>query len=171
MAGFNNRNKNEEDIPPMGMPEMGQPYYDQNQPQNGGMQDPYNNYQDYNQQQYPEQGFDQGYEQQNMPDTERFEEIAEAIINEKWNELIKDINKVVEWKERTDTQLKRIEQEIMNLKERFESLHKGVLGKVGEYDQNLTNVGTEIKAMQMAFKKIMPTFVENVNKLERLAKK
>ena len=107
---------------------------------------------------------------ESSPDTERFEEIAEAIINEKWNELIRDINKVIEWKERTDTQIKRIEQEIVNLKERFESLHRGVLGKISSYDQNLTNVGTEIKSMQMAFKKILPTFTENVNKLERLAR-
>ena len=57
-----------------------------------------------------------------------------------------------------------------NLKERFESLHKGVLGKITEYDQNLTNVGTEIKAMEKVFQNILPTFTENVNKLERVMK-
>ena len=99
---------------------------------------------------------------------QRVEEIAEAIIDEKWNELIKDINKVVEWKERTDTEIKRLGQEIINLKERFESLHKGVLGKITEYDNNLSNVGSDIKAMEMTFQKIMPTFTENINKLDRL---
>lgn len=101
---------------------------------------------------------------------ERIEEIAEAIIDEKWNELIRDINKVIEWKERTDGEIKRIVQEIINLKERFESLHKGILGKITEYDQNLSNVGSEIKAMQMAFQKILPTFTENVNKLDRIVR-
>ncbi len=101
---------------------------------------------------------------------ERVEEIAEAIIDEKWNELIKDINKVIEWKERTDMELTRIQQDIANLKERFEALHKGILGKITEYDQNLTNVGTDIKAMEMTFQKILPTFTENVNKLDRLVK-
>ena len=127
---------------------------------------------------YPDQNMSQG----NFPDNqfqqsfgaddtkERVEEIAEAIIDEKWNELIKDINKVIEWKERTDTELKRMGQEIINLKERFESLHTGILGKITEYDQNLTNVGSEIKAMEMAFQKILPSFTENVNKLDRLVK-
>jgi hypothetical protein len=101
---------------------------------------------------------------------ERIEEIAEAIIDEKWNEILRDINKVVEWKERTDGEIKRIQQEIIDLKERFDQLHKGVLGKISEYDQNLTNVGTQIKAMDMVFQKILPTFTENVNKLDRLAK-
>ncbi|MBR9699684.1 hypothetical protein GOV09_04465 [Candidatus Woesearchaeota archaeon] len=101
---------------------------------------------------------------------ERVEEIAEAIIDEKWNNLMKDINKVIEWKEQTETVLNTVIQEIKNLKERFESLHKGILGKISEYDQNLTNVGSEIKAMEMAFQKILPTFTENVNKLERYTK-
>ena len=52
----------------------------------------------------------------------------------------------------------------------FETLHKGILGKVGEYDQNLTNLGAEIKAMEKVFSKILPTFTENVNELSRLAK-
>ncbi len=101
---------------------------------------------------------------------ERIEEIAEAIIDEKWNVLVKDINKVIEWKERSDNELKRLSQEIVNLKERFESLHKGVLGKISDYDQNLSNVGTEIKAMEKVFQNVLPTLTESIHKLERLSK-
>ena len=132
----------------------------------------------------PEQGYaaypDQSAENFSVPQygtpvggddiKERVEEIAEAIIDEKWNELIKDINKVIEWKEKTETEINTIEQEIANLKERFESLHRGVLGKITEYDNNLANVGSEIKAMDMVFKKILPTFTENVQKLERITR-
>jgi len=125
---------------------------------------------------YQEPAAQQPYVQEPAPaispeDTSgRIEEVAEAIIDEKWNELVKDINKVIEWKERTDGELKRIQQEITGLKERFETLHRGVLGKISEYDQNLHAVGSEIKAMEMAFKNVLPTFTENVNKLERLTK-
>lgn len=103
-------------------------------------------------------------------DKERIEEVAEAIIDEKWNELLKDINKMIEWKEKTESRLLRIEQDITNLKANFESLHKGILGKISEYDQNLVDVGTEIKAMEKVFQKVLPTFTENVNKLSRLTK-
>lgn len=122
--------------------------------------------------QYPDSGYGQYQQPYPVQDDirERVEEIAEAIIEEKWNELIKDINKVIEWKERTDAEIKKIQQEIIHLKERFESLHQGVLGKVSEYDKNLINVGTEIKAMEMAFQKILPTFAESINKLERITK-
>ncbi|MCK5140379.1 MAG: hypothetical protein KAK00_00840 [Nanoarchaeota archaeon] len=157
-----------------GQPDMGQPP-DMNQQgidQMQGGQDPYG-------QQYADQGrndmnFSSPESQQPLAPQdnirEKVEEVAEAIIDEKWNELMKDINKIVEWKERTDTEIKKIEQEIIHLKERFESLHKGILGKITEYDQNLTNVGSEIKAMEKVFQNILPTFTENVNKLERITK-
>ncbi len=106
--------------------------------------------------------------QQMVDDKERIEQIAEAIIDEKWNDLIKDINKIMELNKETESKLTKMEVEIKNLRENFDSLHKGVLGKITEYDQNLVNVGTEIKAMEKVFQKILPTFTENINKLSRL---
>ncbi|MBS3098135.1 hypothetical protein J4209_05055 [Candidatus Woesearchaeota archaeon] len=103
-----------------------------------------------------------------LGEKDRVEEIAEAIIDEKWNELLQDINKVVEWKERTEARITRLEQEMRDVKSSFDSLHKGILGKISEYDQNLVNVGTEIKAMEKVFQKILPTFTENVNRLSRI---
>jgi DNA-binding transcriptional MerR regulator len=99
-----------------------------------------------------------------------FEEIAESIIDEKWEELMKNLDKVVSWKEETETRLVKIEQQISDIKERFDELHKGILGKVGEYDETLKSVGSDIKAMDAAFKKILPTFTENVGELSRITK-
>lgn len=101
-------------------------------------------------------------------DREKIEQIAEAIIDEKWNELVKDINKVMELNRKTESRLVKMEGDIKNLKDNFENLHKGILGKITEYDKNLVNVGTDIKAMEKVFQKILPTFTENVNKLSRL---
>jgi DNA-binding transcriptional MerR regulator len=101
---------------------------------------------------------------------ERIEEIAEAIIEEKWSELVKNVNKIIDWKEKTETRIAQLEQKMADLRNDFETLHTGVLGKVGEYDQNLTNLGAEIKAMEKVFSKILPTFTENVNELSRLSK-
>lgn len=100
----------------------------------------------------------------------QIEEIAEAIIEEKWNELIKNVNKIIEWKERTETKISQLEQKFKDLKSDFDNLHSAVLGKVGEYDQNLTNIGAEIKAMEKVFQKLLPTFTENVSELSRLSR-
>ena len=102
---------------------------------------------------------------------ERIEEIAEAIIDEKWNEIIKSINKIIDWKERTEGQIKKIEQRMEDMQTNFENLNKGVLGKIGEYDKNITNLGVEIKAMERVFQKIIPNLTENVHTLEKLTQK
>jgi hypothetical protein len=74
----------------------------------------------------------------------------------------------VEWKDKTETRIASIEQGVKDLKSEFDSLHRGVLGKIGEYDQNIVNIGTEIKAMERVFQKVLPTFTENVNELTRV---
>jgi len=101
---------------------------------------------------------------------ERIEEIAEAIIDEKWNEIVKSINKIIDWKDRTETKITRIEQIMSDLRRDFDNLTKGVLGKIGEYDQNLSNIGSEIKAMDQVFQKVLPSLTENVHALDQIAK-
>jgi hypothetical protein len=103
-------------------------------------------------------------------DRERIEEVAEAIIDEKWEEFIKNLNKVIEWKDRTEAKVAQLEQQFKDLQNNYDNLHKAVIGKIGEYDQNIVNVGVEIKAMERVFQKILPTLTDNVNELSRLTK-
>lgn len=103
-------------------------------------------------------------------DSDYIEKIAEAIIEEKWNVLSKHISKIVEWKDKTETKINKIEQELVDMKKNFESLHSSILGKVSEYDHNIVNLGVEIKAMEKVFQKILPTLTDSVNELSRLSK-
>lgn len=107
-------------------------------------------------------------QQQEFAPNERIEEIAESIINEKWENLMKDIGKMVEWKNKVENRVTSMEQEIKDLKNDFDNLHKAIISKVGEYDQNILNVGTEVKAMEKVFQKVLPRMTENVNELSRI---
>ncbi len=98
------------------------------------------------------------------------EEIVETMIEEKYNEMAKEFGRVNEWKERTDERLARIEQNLMDLRDEFQKLHAALVGKISEYDQNILNVGTEIKAMEKVFQKVLPTFTQNINELSRITK-
>ncbi len=104
------------------------------------------------------------------PALERIEEIAEAIIDEKWNDLVKTINKIIDWKDRTENVIVKIQSDFENLRKDYDNLTKGVLGKVGEYNQNISNIGVEIKAMEKVFEKVLPLFTENVHTLDRITK-
>lgn len=97
------------------------------------------------------------------------EEIAEAIINEKWQDVEKEFGKLSEWKEDVNTKIIQLTQRVDDLKTSFDSLHKTMLGKIGEYDENLTQVGTEIKAMEKVFSKVLPSLTDSVNKLQRFS--
>ncbi len=117
--------------------------------------------------QMPGMEFPQPQEQEEVS-KESVEEMIETIIDEKWEELMKNINKIIEWKNKADAKVASLEQEFKDLKADFDKLHNAILGKIADYDQNIINVGTEIKAMEKVFQQIIPTFTENVNELSRL---
>ncbi len=96
------------------------------------------------------------------------EELIEAIIDEKWSELVKSVNKIVEWKEAMDAQIQKMDQRMEDLKGQFDKVHEGILGKVAEYDKNILEVGAEVKAMEKVFSKVLPVFTENVAELSRI---
>ena len=99
---------------------------------------------------------------------DRVEEITEAIVDEKWKELTKNMERLNEWKDKVEHKLTSIEQQIEGIKENFATLHQGVLGKVGEYDKNIGDLGVEIKAMEKVFKEVLPTLTDNVNELSSI---
>ncbi len=102
---------------------------------------------------------------------ERIQEIAEAIIDEKWSSLLESITSIADWKEKTEGRLVKIEVQMQELKDNFDRLHEGVIGKISEYDKGIQNIGVEIKALEKVFQKILPGFVENVNELSRITQR
>jgi hypothetical protein len=101
-------------------------------------------------------------------DTGRIEELAEAIIEEKWTDLMENINRIVEWKEKTDARITQLETTMKSIKDDFDKVHTSVLEKVGEYDKHIGDVGTEVKALEKVFQKVLPGFIENVSELSRI---
>ncbi len=98
------------------------------------------------------------------------EELVEAIIDEKWNILVKDIKKIVEWKNSVNSKIISLEQKFDDLKLEFDKLHTAILSKIDDYDKNITNVGAEVRAMEKVFGKVLPVFTENVSELSRISK-
>jgi hypothetical protein len=84
---------------------------------------------------------------------------------------VKDINKVIEWKVKADSRLTQMEQQINDMKDQFDKLHNALIGKIGEYDKNMLEVGAELQAMEKVFSKVLPQFVDNVNELSRITDK
>ncbi|MBT4538785.1 hypothetical protein HOI26_02605 [Candidatus Woesearchaeota archaeon] len=101
----------------------------------------------------------------------RIEEIAGTMIDQKWDEMLREVQKIIAWKERVESQQKRLQMEVEKLKEDFKTLHHGVLGKLEDYDHRMQDVGTELKAVGKVFKDVVPEFVDNVKILSSMAGK
>ena len=165
----NRNSQNPPEMPPMPIDQTN-PYDNPGgyAPQQQGRNYPDMQYQDQMAMPQQEQQFQQ---QPQMEQNDGVEETVEAIIEEKWKDLLKEISKIKEWKEKTDATINRVQQELQDLKTSVDSLNRNILSKVSDYDQNIKNVGVDIKAMEQVFQKILPQFTDNVNKLARITDK
>lgn len=105
-----------------------------------------------------------------LGDSSSQEELIEAIIEEKWEELLKDLSKLAEWKNTMTHKVLILEQKFEDLRREFDKVHSVIISKVDDYDKNISNVGAEIKAMEKVFSKVLPLFTENVAELAKITK-
>ncbi len=101
---------------------------------------------------------------------EMIEETIERVIDEELHKLTSSVKKVIVWKEKVENEIAALKEDILNLKDGFDRLEKRVLGKINDYDKNILDVSSEIKALEKVFQKITPKLVNNVNELSRIAK-
>ena len=99
------------------------------------------------------------------------EEIAESIVGEKWDELIRGVGDLKLWKEKIDTDLSGVKQEIVRVQNRFENLQKAILGKVSEYGEGIQDLGAEIKALEKVLGNIIAPLTKNIKDLEKVTNK
>ena len=98
------------------------------------------------------------------------EAVVEQIIEEKWQELQKDLGKINEWKDMVGSRVDKLEQSMTDMKMDLDGLHKAIVARIGEYDKTLMDVGTEIKAMEKVFQKVLPELTGNIQELSRITK-
>ncbi|MBW2986777.1 hypothetical protein KY333_05395 [Candidatus Woesearchaeota archaeon] len=118
----------------------------------------------------PARSFPKFSEPQAAAPSENMEELAESIVEEKWDAFMKELAKVNDWKSKTETRVSKLEQNIKDLKDDVENLHKAIVSKISDYDKNLLDVGTEIKAMEKVFQKVLPELTGSVSELSRITK-
>lgn len=101
---------------------------------------------------------------------EQIEQIAEAIIGEKWDKLTKNVGDLVSWREHVQLEVDSVKQETLRVNERIENLQSAVIGKVSEYNKTLTEVNSEMQALSKVFEKILQPLTTNIKDLARITK-
>ena len=119
-----------------------------------------------------DKNFNQNNSNMNITNTNQSgnEELIEAIIEEKWENLLQDLSKLAEWKNITTQKVTAMEQQVQDLRREFDKVHSVIISKIDDYDKNMSNVGAEVKAMEKVFSKVLPLFTENVAELSKITK-
>ena len=101
-------------------------------------------------------------------EAENIEEIAEAIVEEKFKRAMEDFGDFNTFRERVRTEIVSMKQEMLRMQSRFDSLQQAVVGKVQDYDKNIQDVGVEIKALEKVLQKIIHPLSSNVRELSKI---
>ena len=101
-------------------------------------------------------------------DMEAVHQIVEAIINERWDDFMGSVGNIALWKERTERELISVKQELLRVQQRFTQIETALLGKVGEYQQDIKSVHTEMRALEKVFERILEPLTSNIKELGKL---
>ena len=94
--------------------------------------------------------------------------IVEEILEEKWKEFMKETGNINIWKDRVSDDLEATKQELVRTQRRLEDLQVAVLGKVKEYSSTMKDVGTDMKALEKVFGKILEPLTTNIKELNKV---
>lgn len=101
-------------------------------------------------------------------DLDEIQRVLEEIIQEKWRESEKVINELHEWRAVVNTKLKEFDTRISEFNSRVDALNT-VLGQKAEaFNETMQNVDTEIKALEKALGRLVPTLSDNISELKSL---
>lgn len=98
------------------------------------------------------------------------EELIEQVIQEKWDDLVSDLEQIADWKADTDNQLERIQGRMDSIEKQMSQVQDALTDKLGEYDSTMKEVGSDVKAMEDVFSDVLPEFKENVAQLQDVVK-
>ena len=99
---------------------------------------------------------------------EQIEEVAEAIVDEKWQQLSSTLSNLSMWKERVSSEIDAIKQETLRIRNVQENLQNTILGKVESYNQNISTISAEMRALEKVFGKIIAPLTSNIKELSRI---
>ena len=101
---------------------------------------------------------------------DQIQAMVESIIDERWQEVVANVGDITIWKSRINDDVTAVKQEILRTQKRIDELQKVVLGKVEEYGQGVRDVGSDMRALEKVFEKIVNPLTQSVKELSKITK-
>lgn len=103
--------------------------------------------------------------------SQQIEQIAEEIIQEKWERFVETFGDLPIWKEKIETDVLSIKQEIVRTQDRLNGIERALASKVQEYSESITDLTAEMKALSKLLNQILQPLTSNIKELQRLTEK
>jgi len=97
---------------------------------------------------------------------DEIQRILEEIISEKWAENEEVIRNMIEWKAVISTKIKEMETRMAEFNIRVDNMNSMLGKKAEEFNSTMTDVDTEIKALDKALNKLIPALSDNISELK-----
>jgi len=120
-------------------------------PEDQGTYQDYQDYPEYQEGGYEEAGY-QDYSGGVSSDT--ITEVAEQVVAQKFSDIRKPLEKVIEFKTTVETKIDSVEERLARIEKTIHTLQSSVLGKVGEYMTNIDDIKKELVETQKSFTKV-----------------
>jgi len=122
----------------------------------------------YNVPSYSAPSFQPSFQQQSQVSSDYVQKIVESVVEEKWDDLISKIGDVNLWKESVNNDLEAVKQEILRVQEKFNNLQNILVGRVHDYNKNVSELNSEMKALEQVMQKIIEPLTTNVKELGKI---
>jgi len=117
-----------------------------------------------------EQGTQEQYPSYNQTSlsSDQTQQVIEAVVEEKWDDLISKMGDLNLWKENVNNDLESLKQELLRTQERLNALQNIMVGKINEYSRGINDVSIEMKALEQVFQKILQPLTSNIKDLNKV---
>ena len=117
----------------------------------------------YSTQTYQSPYYDE-YQPQQSSDIETINDIAEQIVEEKTMALKNQITEATRFKDELILEIEKINQRLTKIEDVFNQLQMAILGKIGEYGEDIKNISKEMQATQESFSKMINPVIDKARK-------
>ncbi|MCX6748129.1 MAG: hypothetical protein NT076_00845 [Candidatus Pacearchaeota archaeon] len=115
-------------------------------------------------QQYPQyQQYSYPQYQEYQPTSDTISEISEQIVEEKLNQVKKEIFKLSDFKTLSSKKLEDLNSRLERIESMLDKIQSSILGKIGEHMQNVQDIKQEMGMMQESFSKALNPLMSRAN--------
>jgi len=100
--------------------------------------------------------------------TEAMEELAEEIINEKWQEFKTKTGDVGELKTKIESRIRQIDDRLRKLESAYIKLQTAVVAQIKQSNEQVKGMSSEVDVLQNTFSQILQPLISSVKELRDL---